>query len=131
MGAAAKRRVWMLPGAMVLALFVLPLLYLGMAAFDTPRALLTHVLSTTLPEQLKATTMLLLLAALLSAVWGVSSALLLTLTPLGRVRWLCALPLLPLALPGYVAAYVYGAVFPGAGWLFSVFGAALVLSFVL
>jgi len=130
-GAAAKRRVWMLPGALVLALFVLPLLYLGMAAFDTPRALFMHVMATTLPDQLKATTMLLTLAALLSAVWGVNSALLLTLTPLGRVRWLCALPLLPLALPGYVAAYVYGAVFPGASWLFSLFGAALVLSFVL
>lgn len=131
MGAAAKRRVWLLPGALVLALFVLPLFYLAAAAVETPAALLAHVVATTLPLQLKTTAGLMLLTALLSAVWGGSSALLFTLTPLGRMRGLCALPVLPLALPGYVAAYVYGAVFPGAGWLFSLFGAALVLSFVL
>ncbi|MFQ5971791.1 MAG: ABC transporter permease [Alphaproteobacteria bacterium] len=104
---AFRRGVW-LPGTFLLAVLVAtPVLAVAWLAFNPVENIWPHLLTTVLPRQLQNTSLLMLGNGIGTLLVGVSSAWLVTMCRFpGRRIFEWAL-LLPLAIPGYVVAYVY------------------------
>ena len=69
---------------------------------------LPHLLTVVFPRAAGRTLELLLLTGLFAAVWGISTAWLTTACDFPFRRLLTAALVLPLAIPGYLAAYAFG-----------------------
>jgi iron(III) transport system permease protein len=94
--------------------------------FGASPELFSHLWETVLPTYVKNTVLLAIIVGCLSAVFGVTSAAIITQTNVRAkaiLRWLL---MLPLAMPAYLVAYLYTDLFDYAGpiqrYLRSVFG---------
>lgn len=98
--------------ALVVAAPILAILVnLGQPATDVWR----HLAGTVLPEMLQNTVVLVIGVGLGSAVIGTGCAWLVTMTEFPGRRWLAWALFLPLAMPSYVTAFVYGDLLQFAG----------------
>lgn len=97
-------------GAILAALFALPLLALIALALSGDSDYLGHIASTRLAEFAAKSAQLALLAGGFAALIGVGSAWLVTRYDFAGRRVLSWLLILPLAMPGYVAAYSWYAI---------------------
>jgi len=98
---------WTTTGWVVALLVILPIAAVVWLAFNPIENIWPHLASTVLPVYLQTTLLLLLGVGLLSLIFGVSSAWLVTLCHFpGRALFEWAL-LLPFAIPAYVIAYIY------------------------
>lgn len=101
-----------LPGkwlVLLLALLLIgPMLVVITAPFHTPTANLLHALTYTLPHELLGTVRLMVGCALLAILFGAITAWLVSIYDFpgrGFFRWALVLPL---GLPTYIGAYIYG-----------------------
>lgn len=91
--------------ALTVALPVIAILWMGLTGgFDS----LPHLLTVVFPRAAGRTVELLILTGLFASVWGISAAWLTTTCEFPLRRLLTAALVLPLAIPGYLAAYAYG-----------------------
>lgn len=91
--------------ALTVALPVIAILWLAAAGgFES----LPHVLTVVFPRAAGRTVQLLLLTGAVAAFWGVATAWLTTTCDFPLRRILAAALVLPLAIPGYLAAYAFG-----------------------
>lgn len=98
---------WTSAGWVVALLVILPIAAVVWLALNPTDNIWPHLASTVLPVYLETTLLLLLGVGLLSLLFGVSSAWLVTLCNFpGRALFEWAL-LLPFAIPAYVIAYIY------------------------
>jgi iron(III) transport system permease protein len=110
-------------------LFALPVLALFFKALTTPYSLLQHLLISNGLIYTFNTLFLAFLVPCLAVLWGGMAATVLHLSNLPFKPLLRLLHILPLAMPGYLAAYIYGAL--PLPFIFSHLGAAILLSAVL
>lgn len=101
------RRRWSLAAHVITALLLLPLLALLVQASSSTDSLFIHLFDTVLPTYIANTLLLILGVSLGSLLLAVPAAWLVARCHfLGR-RYFQWLLLLPLAMPGYIVAYVY------------------------
>jgi iron(III) transport system permease protein len=111
------RRVpaWAWASFLVAACIAAPLLAVALTAAARPGASFLHIATTTLPEMLGNSALLVLLVALMAGSAGAISAWIVSTCEFRFRRVLEVALLLPLAMPAYLNGYVYT-------WLFDVAG---------
>lgn len=111
------RRVpaWAWGSFLVAACIAAPLLAVALTAAARPGASFLHIATTTLPEMLGNSALLVLLVALMAGSAGAISAWIVSTCEFRTRRVLEVALLLPLAMPAYLNGYVYT-------WLFDVAG---------
>lgn len=149
---SSNTNAWRLTNWLLGLAVVVPILVMLMASVGSSMNLFSHLWQTVLPTYISNTLQLTFYVVLLSLIFGLPSAALITQTNMiGRktLRWLL---LLPLAMPAYLVAYLYTDLFDYAGpvqrtlrewfgwqspndyWFFDIrtlFGASVVLALVL
>jgi len=149
---SSNTKTWRLTNWLLALAVVVPVIVMLMASVGSSMSLFTHLWQTVLPTYISNTLQLTFYVVILSLIFGVPSAALITQTNIkGRaiLRWLL---LLPLAMPAYLVAYLYTDLFDYAGpvqrtlrvmfgwqspsdyWFFDIrtlFGASFVLALVL
>lgn len=117
MPAPPRRRVpaWAWGSFLVAACIAAPLLAVAVTAAARPGASFLHIATTTLPEMLANSALLVLLVALMAGSAGAISAWIVSTCEFRFRRVLEVALLLPLAMPAYLNGYVYT-------WLFDVAG---------
>jgi iron(III) transport system permease protein len=115
--APPRRRVpaWAWASFLVAACIAAPLLAVAVTAATRPGASFLHIATTTLPEMLANSALLVLLVALMAGSAGAISAWIVSTCEFRFRRVLEVALLLPLAMPAYLNGYVYT-------WLFDVAG---------
>lgn len=115
--APPRRRVpaWASASFLVAACIAAPLLAVAVTAATRPGASFLHIATTTLPEMLANSALLVLLVALMAGSAGAISAWIVSTCEFRFRRVLEVALLLPLAMPAYLNGYVYT-------WLFDVAG---------
>ena len=95
-------------GAVLICLFILgPILALWLTAFGDSQGLWRHLMATVLPRYVVNTLLLMLGVGLLSVLFGVSTAWVVTRYSFPGKRVFEWLLLLPAAIPAYIIAYTY------------------------
>ena len=108
-----RRLTWM---AIIAATFVaMPIVAIGWIAFSGDDDSWRHVMTTIVPRAAGRTVELLLLTGVVSAVFGIVSAWLVTTFDFPLRRMLSIVLVLPLAIPSYLAAYAFGEFFDFTG----------------
>ena len=102
--------VFLLGGALLCPVVALILLSTG-----DSEGLRSHIVSTVLGRYLFNTAALMLGVAIISLVFGIGSAWIITYFRLRGARWLNVVMLLPMACPAYLVAYAYTDIFEYAG----------------
>ena len=102
--------VFVLGGALLCPVVALILLSTG-----DSEGLWSHIVSTVLGRYLFNTAALMLGVAIISLVFGIGSAWIITCFRLRGARWLNVVMLLPMACPAYLVAYAYTDIFEYAG----------------
>jgi iron(III) transport system permease protein len=120
---------WVLLATSLAFSLLLPLAGVVGLSLDAPPALWTHLRTTVLGDYLRTTLVLSLGVGALTAVLGAGLGWLVVMTAFPGRRVLKSLQILPLAVPSYLLAYAYGALFaesavplrslPGAVLLFA------------
>lgn len=147
-----RSKVWRIVSWVIASIIVLPIFIMLGSGFSATTELFSHLWDTVLPTYILNTLYLALIVGVLSTVFGVISAALITQTNIkakNTLRWLL---MLPLAMPAYLVAYLYTDLFDYAGpvqrylrstfnwespvdyWFFDIrtlFGAGVVISLVL
>ncbi|MGI2065623.1 ABC transporter permease [Shewanella sp. MF08487] len=100
-------RSWSLAGYAVAALLVLPLFALIFQALQPDEAVFGHLLATVLPTYIRNSLLLILGVSLGSLLLAIPCAWLTARCEFFGRRYLQWALLLPLAMPGYIVAYVY------------------------
>lgn len=98
--------IWSLGALAIAVLVLLPILSVVWIALNPTENIWPHLVSTTLPRYLANSAVLTLTAGLLAAAMGTGAAWLVTMYSFPGSRSLEWLLLLPLAVPGYIGAYV-------------------------
>lgn len=109
------RLAWTLFAAVLALLIAAPLLAVLANLGRPTQGVFAHLAATVLPEMLLNTVLLLLGVGLGSALIGVGCAWAVTMIEFPGRRLLSWLLFLPLAIPGYVSAFVYGELMQFAG----------------
>ncbi len=142
---------WVASAVLAASILALPLVVILANLVGSSGETWEHLASTVLPLYVSNTLLIAVGTAVATALLGVSTAWLITMCEFPGRRFLSWALVLPLAFPGYVAAFVYGGLFDYAGpvqeglralfgWgrgdyffppIRSTGGAVLVLSFVL
>ncbi|WP_188457035.1 ABC transporter permease [Psychroflexus planctonicus] len=111
---------WSIATLFILLLIAVPVLTISVKLFDGPGESWSHISTYLLPSYLENSLYLALLCSLLTILFGVSSAWLVTRYhfPLRKVlEWLL---IIPLAIPSYIVAYAYAG-FLDYGGVYSIF----------
>jgi iron(III) transport system permease protein len=147
-----RSKVWRVISWTLAGILVLPVVVMLSSGLSATTELFSHLWETVLPTYILNTLYLAVIVGVLSTIFGVTSAALITQTNLkgkNTLRWLL---MLPLAMPAYLVAYLYTDLFDFAGpvqralreffnwespadyWFFDIrtlFGAGVVISLVL
>lgn len=147
-----RSNLWKIISWVTASLLVLPIIVMLMSGLSATTELFSHLWDTVLPTYIINTLYLAIIVGLLSTLFGVVSAAIITQTNVyakNILRWLL---MLPLAMPAYLVAYLYTDLFDYAGpvqrylrgffgwespsdyWFFdirTIFGAGVVISLVL
>ena len=147
-----KNPFWRLTSWTLALVLILPVLVMLIASIGSSGPLFSHLWQTVLPTYIANTLKLSAYVVILSLLFGIPSAALVTQTNLKGRQWLRWMLLLPLAMPAYLVAYLYTDLFDYAGpvqrflresfgwqsaneyWFFDIrtlFGASVVLALVL
>ncbi len=103
-------------GVLVLSVFLIsPIFALVLLSFGYSDGLWPHLVNSVLGKYISNTVLLMLGVGLLSLIFGVSSAWILSCFRFRFSHWLDILILLPMACPAYLVAYAYTDVFEYAG----------------
>lgn len=115
----ARRRVplWSWGAVLVTACIAAPMLAVALTAATRPGASFVHIATTTLPEMLRNSALLVVLVALMAGSAGAISAWIVSTCDFRGRRVLEVALLLPMAMPAYLNGYVYT-------WLLDVAGPA-------
>ena len=108
-------KTWKLSSYIIALVLVVPVLVMLVGGVSTSTELFTHLWQTVLPTYLENTILLAFWVVLLSLLFGVLSAVIITQTNIIFKRQLRWLLLLPLAMPAYLVAYLYTDLFDYAG----------------
>ena len=109
---------WFLGAVVACMVLMLPLLGIVGLAISPAAPIWQHLWDTVLPHQLHITLALMLGVGLLTAIIGTITAWLVTFCTFFGHRLFAAALLLPLAIPTYLAAYIYGDFLDSAGPIF-------------
>lgn len=147
-----RSNVWKVISWVIASLLVLPIIVMLASGLSATTELFSHLWDTVLPTYILNTIYLAIIVGILSTIFGVVSAAIITQTNVfakSTLRWLL---MLPLAMPAYLVAYLYTNLFDYAGpvqhylrrlfgwespvdyWFFDIrtlFGAGVIISFVL
>lgn len=96
---------WTIGAALLALLAATPLLAVAWMALNPTENIWPHLLSTVLPRRLGTTLLLMALVGACSAIIGVATAWLVTMTRFPGRPVFAVMLLAPLAMPGYIAAY--------------------------
>jgi iron(III) transport system permease protein len=110
-----KGKPWTIFSFVIALVLIVPVLVMLAGGINASTQLFSHLWQTVLPNYLKNTFLLGSLVVVLSLIFGVVSAALITYTNIAfkkQLRWLL---LLPLAMPAYLIAYIYTDLFDYAG----------------
>ena len=110
-----NQRKWTFLSYLIALVMMIPVLIMLVDGIDASTQLFGHLWQTVLPDYLQNTILLGVFVVLLSLIFGVVSAALISQTNLlfkQQLRWLL---LLPLAMPAYLVAYLYTDLFDYAG----------------
>ena len=107
---------WSLAAVFIAIILSIPLITVMLSVFYPTEDIWNHLYSTVLPRYLKNTFLLVIGVGILTLVIGVSTAWLVTMCTFPCRRLCELLLLLPLAMPAYVIAYIYGDMFDYAGF---------------
>ena len=94
---------------------MIPVLVMIVAGIGASSDLFSHLWSTVLPEYISNTLILGVLVAILSLLFGVPAAALISQTNIFMAKYLRWFLMLPLAMPAYLVAYLYTDLFDYAG----------------
>ncbi|MGL5392081.1 MAG: iron ABC transporter permease, partial [Shewanella sp.] len=100
-------RSWSVAGFSASALLLMPLVALLLEAFTPGDAIFSHLLATVLPHYIQNTFLLIFWVSLGALLLALPCAWLMARCEFALRRYLQWALLLPLALPGYIVAYVY------------------------
>ncbi len=118
--------------SVVLLLFSAPLLVIIVSLFTPYGEGMRHLADTVLPIYISNTIWIMLGVGALSFILGAGTAWLVTIYKFSGRKLLSFLLFMPLAMPAYIAAFIYGDIFEYSGFpIRSLSGAVLVLSFTL
>lgn len=106
---------WTLAALLIAALAGLPLAAILVGALSGGLDALAHLARTMLPTYLASTALLMALAGMLAGIIGTGTAWLVSAARFPGRRVLAAALVLPLAVPAYIAAYVYADILAFAG----------------
>lgn len=147
-----RSNVWKVISWVIASLLVLPIIIMLASGLSASTELFSHLWDTVLPTYILNTIYLAIIVGILSTIFGVVSAAIITQTNIfakSTLRWLL---MLPLAMPAYLVAYLYTDLFDYAGpvqrylrrifswespadyWFFDIrtlFGAGVIISLVL
>jgi len=147
-----RSKVWRIVSWAIASILILPIFIMLGSGLSATTTLFSHLWDTVLPTYIVNTLYLALVVGILSSIFGVTCAALITQTNIkakNTLRWLL---MLPLAMPAYLVAYLYTDLFDYAGpvqrflrttfnwsspndyWFFDIrtlFGAGVVISLVL
>ena len=147
-----RSKAWRIISWGIASVLILPIFIMLGSGLSATTELFSHLWDTVLPTYVLNTLSLALIVAILSSLFGVTCAALITQTNIkakNTLRWLL---MLPLAMPAYLVAYLYTDLFDYAGpvqrflrttfnwnspndyWFFDIrtlFGAGVVISLVL
>lgn len=110
-----KKYYWHIVSWLLALVFIVPVLVMLSASIGSSNELFSHLWQTVLPTYITNTVKLSIYVVLLSVLFGVPSAALITQTNMYSKKYLRWLLLLPLAMPGYIVAYLYTDIFDYAG----------------
>lgn len=113
--AASGDTAWQAGALVLAALAGLPLAAIGWAALTGDSGTLAALAATVLPTYVANTVLLMLLAGSFAGVVGTGCAWLVAATRFPGRRVMGWALVLPLAVPAYIAAYIYGGLFDYAG----------------
>lgn len=108
-------KIWAIVAVMAALLVAAPILAILVNLGQPATTVWQHLAATVLPEMLRNTVVLVIGVGLGSAVIGTGCAWLVTMTDFAGRRWLSWALFLPLAMPSYVTAFVYGDLLQYAG----------------
>ena len=98
---------WVFTGLIIIALFLTPILAVFAAASGDSGGLWHHLFETVLPRYVLNTLVLMLGVAVVTLIFGVSSAWIVVRYDFKGRNWLQWMLLLPAAVPAYLIAYTY------------------------
>src|SRR5262245_63804720 len=104
---SAGASAWTVVPALLAAVLALPLATIVALSLDVGENVWPHLMRTVLPAAVRETAMLLAGVALLTLVFGVSTAWLVTMCRFPGRSLIDRLLVLPLAMPTYIVAYAY------------------------
>ena len=113
-----RPNLWFCGAAGACMVLLLPLLGIIWLASQPDTPIWQHLWRTILPDQLRTTLALMVGVGVLTAIIGTGTAWLVTFCGFFGHRLFAAILLLPLAIPTYLAAYIYGDFFDSAGVVF-------------
>lgn len=108
-------KTWRLSSYFITLVLIVPVLIMLAGGVSASTELFAHLWQTVLPTYLENTLLLAFWVVLLSLVFGVLSAAIITQTNIIFKQYLRWLLLLPLAMPAYLVAYLYTDLFDYAG----------------
>ena len=112
-----KASIWMVSSRVFALLLCLPLLALLIEAVMSPLDLLAHLWASVLPTYLLNSGGLVFGTVLLCLLLGAPAGWLMARCQIPGQRWFNWALVLPLAMPGYLVAYVYTDLLDYAGWV--------------
>ncbi|WP_413285140.1 ABC transporter permease [Vibrio sp. MA40-2] len=110
-----KNQIWKTSSGSLALLLVLPILAIFYLALGDSGDLFEHLLSTVMPTYIYNTVVLVIGVLILSLLFGVPSAWLMAMCRVPGEKILQWMLVLPLAMPGYIAGYIFTDWFDFAG----------------
>lgn len=110
-----KNNLWRTACWLIALILVTPIVVMLLASISSSSDLFSHLWQTVLPDYIANTLILGVLVVCLTLIFGTFSAAFIVHTNILGKRYLRWLLLLPMAMPGYLVAYLYTDVFDYAG----------------
>lgn len=115
MNSGYKNKSWKFLSWLIALALMVPICVMLVTGINASTQLFSHLWSTVLPEYLSNTLLLGMYVALLTLLFGVPAAVIISQTDIFMRKHLRWLLMLPLAMPAYVVAYLYTDMFDYAG----------------